>query len=153
LSSPTKLSSIRIRLTSPDPLDFVAAGDRHIDQTATGFAGDFHRRDFRLRLLQIFLHLLRLLHDITQTAFHRILLRRQLVISTAPPMAGEENELLAIGFVERVNRDDPRIERFLHIPHDRILGDSRGGDLLPFHLPLLPLVGGRRRRQLAHLKA
>ena len=41
----------------------------HRYQTTTGLPGHFHRSNFRLRFLHVFLHLLRLLHQAAQSAF------------------------------------------------------------------------------------
>ncbi|AAN79068.1 Conserved hypothetical protein [Escherichia coli CFT073] len=53
----------------------VCTVDGHFYQTCARFAGDFQLRDLFLHFLHFFLHLLGLLHQVTQTAFtkHRFL--------------------------------------------------------------------------------
>ena len=61
-------------------------------------------------------------------------------------------ERLLVGIVTRMDRRNPRIESFLHIPHVRIPGDLLGGGLLACGLLLFLLAGGRRRRYVANLE-
>ena len=54
----------------------MRAVDGDFDQACAGFTGHFQSSDFFLHLLHFFLHLLGLLHQVTQTAFstkHRLL--------------------------------------------------------------------------------
>jgi predicted metal-dependent phosphoesterase TrpH len=60
----------RFRLAPEDALRLVAAIDGHLDHAAARLAGDFHRRDLGLRLLHVGLQLLRLLHQVSDAAFH-----------------------------------------------------------------------------------
>ncbi len=55
---------------------------------------------------------------------------------------------LPVGFVNRADRCNLRVEEFLHGPHVRILGSLLGGDLSPFRL-LLGLLAGRCCRRYA----
>ena len=51
-------------------LDVVAAGHDDLDHARAGLALDLHRGEFFLRLLQVLLHLLGLLHEPGKLAFH-----------------------------------------------------------------------------------
>ena len=54
-----------------DTLRFVFSGHGDLHHAAAGFADHFESGDFRLRALHAGLQLLRLFHDIADTAFHR----------------------------------------------------------------------------------
>src|SRR6185312_11965220 len=51
---------------------FMRAGHHHADQAAAGAAGDFEFRDLLLRALHVFLHALRLLHQLTDLSSHHL---------------------------------------------------------------------------------
>src|SRR5579885_1214611 len=56
-----------------DASGFVTAIDRDLDHAGTGLAGDFGGGELGLQPLHRFLRLLRLPHQLTQSAFHRSL--------------------------------------------------------------------------------
>ena len=66
LSSPSRLGSI------DDALDVVLAGHRHLHQAGARLALDLDRRELVLRLLQVVLHRLGLLHQTGELTFHHV---------------------------------------------------------------------------------
>src|SRR5690242_8430071 len=57
----------------PHAAHFMAAGHGDLHHAAAGAAGHFEFGDFFLRALQVFLHALRLLHQLSQLSFHACL--------------------------------------------------------------------------------
>jgi len=70
-----------------DPLDGVLAGHRDLDESCTRLSFDLDRRELVLRLLEVVLHRLRLLHQAGELALHHVVLLLETWPGTLPPSA------------------------------------------------------------------